>query len=128
MAKQAKRGRGRPRKEVSTQTIERLAKIGCIDDEIEQVLGISSSTLQQYRGVIQKGRAKLKTSLRRKQVSLANNGDRTMLIWLGKQMLGQKDKMEHGGPNGGPIPFADLTREENEKRIQELLAKGRAEA
>jgi hypothetical protein len=26
--------------------------------------------------------------------------------------------------HGAPIPFANLTREENEKRIQELLAKG----
>ncbi len=30
-----------------------------------------------------------------------------MLIWLGKQWLGQTDKMdfEHSGPDGGPIRY-----------------------
>lgn len=115
--------RGRPRKPISEATIRRLAEISCTDDEIEKVLGISSSTLQNFREVIQTGRAKAKMSLRRGQMKLAMGGNATMQIWLGKQMLGQKDKFEHGGPDGGPIPFADLSREENEKRIQELLAR-----
>ena len=38
-----------------------------------------------------KGRATLKRRLRRKQLELALEGDKTMLIWLGKQMLGQVD-------------------------------------
>ena len=29
-----------------------------------------------------------------------------MLIWLGKQYLGQKDKNELGGPDGAPIPVS----------------------
>lgn len=120
--------RGRPRKEVSLTTIRRMAEIACTDDEIEKVLGISSSTLQQYREVIQAGRAKAAASLRREQMKLALSGNATMQIWLGKQTLGQKDRMEHGGPNGGPIPFANLTREENEKRIEELLAKSGKQA
>lgn len=122
--KPAKRPRGRPRKQVSTATIKRLAEIACTDDEIEKVLGISSSTLQNFREVIQKGRAKAAMSLRRQQMKLALGGNATMQIWLGKQMLGQKEKFEHGGPDGGAIPFTNLTREENEKRIKELLAKG----
>jgi hypothetical protein len=26
-----------------------------------------------------------------------------MQIWLGKQYLGQRDKQEQSGPNGGPV-------------------------
>ena len=29
-------------------------------------------------------------------------------------------KSEHGGPDGGAIPFISLTREENERRLREL--------
>ena len=35
-----------------------------------------------------------KASLRRKQWEMALKGDRVMLIWLGKQHLGQADKLE----------------------------------
>lgn len=35
-----------------------------------------------------------KQSIRRKQFDMAINGDRTMLVWLGKQYLGQADKVE----------------------------------
>jgi len=44
-----------------------------------------------------------KTALRRKQLELAMEGDRGMLIWLGKQMLGQADKQEVSGSEGGPL-------------------------
>ena len=30
----------------------------------------------------------------------------SMLIWLGKQRLGQKERYEHGGPDGKPIPVS----------------------
>jgi hypothetical protein len=45
-------------------------------------------------------------SLRRKQMQLALAGDRTLLIWLGKQYLKQADKQEHSGPDGGAIPVS----------------------
>jgi hypothetical protein len=39
-------------------------------------------------GNYQQGYSQLRMSLRRKQVAMALDGDRTMLIWLGKQLLG----------------------------------------
>jgi len=33
-------------------------------------------------------------------------------------------RQEFGGPGGGAIPFVSLNREENERRIAELMAKG----
>jgi hypothetical protein len=38
-----------------------------------------------------KGREALKQSLRRAQLTVALNGNPTMLIWLGKQYLGQSE-------------------------------------
>jgi hypothetical protein len=37
-----------------------------------------------------RGEARACIALRRKQMELALKGDRTMLIWLGKQRLGQQ--------------------------------------
>jgi len=44
-------------------------------------------------------------SIRRKQAELAMDGNVTMLIWLGKQRLGQRDRFdtEHSTPDGGGI-------------------------
>lgn len=44
--------------------------------------------------------------LRVKQYELAMKGDRVMLIWTGKQWLGQKEPRtvhEVSGPKGGPV-------------------------
>lgn len=41
-----------------------------------------------------------KASLRGKQFAVAMTGNPTMLIWLGKNMLGQKDQVEVGGSLG----------------------------
>lgn len=68
-------------------------------------------------------RAKGKLSLRRKQFQLALSGDRTMLIWLGKQYLGQVDKSELTGKNGGPIEKRDVPANDSERaeRAEALL-------
>lgn len=44
-------------------------------------------------------------SLRRRQFQIAETGDKTMLIWLGKQYLGQSDKQETEVSNKDGIPF-----------------------
>jgi hypothetical protein len=50
------------------------------------------------------GRARLCQSLKRKQVELADAGNVTMLIWPGKQYLGQRDCWLHEvtGKDGQP--------------------------
>jgi len=90
----------RPRLQLDEDQIKLLAGIGCPVDEIALVLGCSKRTLEtRYCVLIETGRADMRKSLRRKQVELALKGDRTMLIWLGKQLLGQRDeqRMEHAG-------------------------------
>jgi hypothetical protein len=60
---------------------------------------------------MEKGRSILKMSLRREQVRLAKQGDRTMLIWLGKQYLGQSERHE---VYERKIDYASLSDEELE--------------
>ena len=51
------------------------------------------------RRIIDEARASGRATLRRLQWQRANGGSDTMLIWLGKQMLGQKDKVETEATN-----------------------------
>ncbi len=78
---------------VDPEQIEKLASIGCTVEEMALVVGCSKDTLERrFMGNIEKGRVSLKVSLRRKQVKLALDGNPTMLVWLGKQLLNQKDR------------------------------------
>jgi len=100
---------GRPRALVrlTADQIEELAAIGCTDDEIARVAGVSEATLcRHFDAHLKKGRADLKIRLRRRQIQRAEEGSDTMLIWLGKVYLGQRDRTEISGPDGGPIPVA----------------------
>lgn len=87
-------GRPKAKAELTAAQVERLAKIGCADDEIAALAGIAESTLQEnFRAHLTKGRAQLRERLRRRQLRRAlDDGSDTMLIWLGKQYLGQRDK------------------------------------
>ena len=102
----------RPRKLIDQKQVEELARIGCTEEDMAAVLGVSVDTLQrrkrasaEFRGAIEKGRASLRNSLRRLQVKKALEGNVTMLIWLGKQLLGQSDRQntELTGPEGMPM-------------------------
>ena len=92
---------GRPRKEIDAKLVEQLASIQCTDEEIAAICGVSHDTLLRRKNddpvfleAIEQGRAKGRVSLRRLQWKAANSGNPTLLIWLGKQILGQSDKAE----------------------------------
>jgi len=100
---------GRPKKAIDGEMVEKLAAVGCTVGEIASVLGCNRSTLQRrFAAAIEKGGERGNASLRKKQFELAMAGNATMLIWLGKQRMGQRDtqSVEHSGPNGGAIPHA----------------------
>ncbi len=83
----------RPRKKIDPEQVEKLAAINCSYAEMAAVLDCSASTLKRRFGpVIKKGRELGTGSLKRQQYKLAMAGNVTMLIWLGKQYLGQKDQ------------------------------------
>lgn len=82
----------RPRKEIDEELLYKLAQIHCTMPEMVDIIGVSADTLKRrYAHIIAKGKAEGKMRLRRKQIEVAMSGNHTMLIWLGKQMLGQSD-------------------------------------
>lgn len=85
----------RPKIKVDPLQVETLASIGCTNIEIAAVLACSVDTLnRRFADEITKGREKGKTKLRRLQWRSAEAGNVAMLIWLGKQLLGQRDKSD----------------------------------
>ena len=69
-----------------------MAEIGCPDAEIAEWLGITESTFRfNFSGYATKARSQLKQKLRRAQIHTALGGSVPMLIWLGKNILGQSD-------------------------------------
>jgi AraC-like DNA-binding protein len=119
----------RPRKKIDPEQVKKLAAIQCSYAEMAAVLGVNESTLtRRFAQVIKEGREHGRMSLKRKQYECAMGGNTTMLIWLGKQHLEQRDKqaLEHSGPDGKPIEHKDvgsLTDEQLNSKIQSLLEK-----
>ena len=97
-----KKGKSGPKPEqLDPAKVEALAALQCTYAEIASGLAISVSTFERRRKedpeldeAIKKGRELGKRSIRRLQYQAAKDKNITMLIWLGKQWLGQKDKVE----------------------------------
>lgn len=88
------------------ETIEKMANIQCTQEEIAEFVGISVRQLKRsdnFRRLYKKGLESGKASLRRMQWKGAQGGNPTLQIWLGKNYLGQSDRLEASGPNKGPI-------------------------
>lgn len=96
----------RPCINLDESRIVELASNGNTIREIAAILGVSESLIgHRYRALCEKGRDICCARIRSKQVERALAGSDTMLIWLGKQMLGQSDKLDH--TTGGYSLFAD---------------------
>ena len=94
---------GRPRKPIDQNEFEKLCGLQCTKAEIQGWFDVSDKTLDKwvketygvtFSVVFEQKRSSGKISIRRKQYEVAQKGNVTMLIWLGKQYLGQKDKHE----------------------------------
>lgn len=85
----------RKRAEFDRRLVTKLAGFGCTQDEIADACGVSQQTLLRHaRAELDAGYAEMRRSLRRWQYEAAKGGNTALLIWLGKQYLGQKDKHE----------------------------------
>lgn len=83
---------GRNKIPIKPEEVFKLAAIGCKDLEICNFFGIDENTLTYNFDVeLMTGRESMKQSLRRKQLEVAMAGNPTLLIWLGKNLLGQTD-------------------------------------
>ena len=86
----------RPKKyNIDTEQVEKLASFGCSNTEIASFFGCSKDLISKsYSTNVEKGKENGKIRLRQWQMKAAQKGNVAMLIWLGKQMLGQTDKQE----------------------------------
>lgn len=94
---------GRPRIEINWVEFDKLCNIHCTLVEIAEWFDCSEDTIE--RAVIREKRmgfaeyfkrksGRGKISLRRKMFETAQGGNVTMMIWLSKNMLGYRDKIE----------------------------------
>lgn len=116
----------RPPLEIDEETVEKLAAIHCTMKEIAAVVGCSVDTLERrFADTVKKGRDKGKTSLKRWQWKAAEKGNVSMLIWLGKQYLDQKDKTDNiispHYQDSKSLPVPAMTKEQAEKLLKEKL-------
>jgi len=96
-------GGGRPRFEIDYEAVKKLASIQCTQVEIAAWLGCCVETLlrdEKFCQIYKDGMENGKMSLRRHQWKALEGGNTTMLVWLGKQYLGQRDKNELTGADG----------------------------
>jgi predicted transcriptional regulator len=85
----------RPRTEIDLRLVQSLARIGCTHAEIGTIAGVSEQTIRRRcRKEVDAGYDEMRMSLRRWQYEKAKEGNVAMLIWLGKQHLGQRDKID----------------------------------
>src|ERR1700704_4037634 len=105
--------RGRPKKFVDLELVEKLAHIQCTYAEVASTLGVSVDTLQRNKDfavVYKRGAEGGRKSLRRMQFESANRGNVVMQIWLGKQYLNQSD---HGTISLQKLPdLNDMTTQQ----------------
>jgi hypothetical protein len=109
--------------------IQLMAEMQCTDAEIAARMGCCPETIKrrkanepEFREMLDKHRALGKATLREKQWRKAENGNITMLIWLGKQYLGQSDRSDLTSSNA-PLQFTfKINGRANGKTEQEAEA------
>lgn len=121
--------KGRKPVEIDLLELEKLSALHCTDEDIAGWFGVSTRTIESRRKkavfaeAMQRGRARGRISVRRLQMKLLENGNGTMGVWLGKQILGQRDVItnEHVGSGGGPLEVTvkpDLSRLSDQELLQ----------
>lgn len=111
---------GRPKVELNKDEFEKLCQMQCTREEICCWFNITDKTLDRwckdtyncrFSAIFAQKRGVGRISLRRAQMQQALSGNTTMLIFLGKNYLGQTDKQEitHEGDGGITINIEAAT-------------------
>jgi hypothetical protein len=96
-------GRCRPIKPIDWKLVDTLLMSGCTGTEIASHFDMAAKSFyirveQQYGMTFtdysSEKRSRGESLLRHKQFEVAMKGDKTMLVWLGKNRLGQKETEE----------------------------------
>lgn len=123
--------KGRPKIEINWDEFDKLCHIQCTLEEIASWFKCSIDTIERrckqehnmlFADYFKKKSAGGKISLRRAQFKVANAGNPALLIFLGKQYLGQSDKqqLEHTGKNDQPISI--ITSKTDPKEAAKIYA------
>ena len=86
---------GRPKKKIDYEMVKKLGGMMCTQEEIASCLDMCTKTLQrdpEFSRVYKKALDTGRMSLRRLQMKAAERGNTAILIFLGKNYLGQRDK------------------------------------
>lgn len=103
---------GRNKVAVPPDEVEHMASLGCRDTEIAEYFGVTEDAIRRhFAAFLIKGRHQLRTTLRQAQLRVALDGNPTMLIWLGKNMLSQSDGGQANDDNR-PLPWSDSMDED----------------
>lgn len=103
---------GRPKKEVNWQQVDQMCALHCTGEEQASILGMSYEALnykcKEAHGIgfldyFKQKSANGRMSLRRRQYTAAMDGNTTMLVWLGKNWLGQRDVADDSARDIPPI-------------------------
>jgi hypothetical protein len=92
-----RRGAGRKRIEIDLEQLERWCALQCTDEELAAAFSVSTRTIEsrrkdsEFAQAMERGKAKGRISVRRAQMKQLEAGSVPMAIWLGKQLLGQRD-------------------------------------
>jgi len=95
---------GRPHFNINWDQVDKMCAMQCTGEEIAGVLGCDYDTLSNaiwrekelsFTEYFKQKASVGKMSLRRTQYSTAMDGNPTMLVWLGKNWLGQTDKRDY---------------------------------
>ena len=94
---------GRPTKKIDRNIFEGMCRIQCTQQEMCDIFECDENTINAwckrtynmgFSEVFRQKRGQGKVSLRRMQWKACEAGNTSMLIWLGKNLLGQTDKQE----------------------------------
>lgn len=107
------------KKTIDWERVNKLCQAGCNSSEIAAFLGIDRGLLYNHCLEVHKvswsdykstQRSSGNAHLKEKQYSIALNGDKVMLIWLGKNRLGQSERhvVEHENRDFSKMSTAEL--------------------
>lgn len=129
-----KKGHTPAKDKIKKDQFENLCNLWCTLTEISEFFDVSEDTLESwckdtyketFSEVYKKKNSKGKIALRRWQMKSAEKGNVTMQIWLGKQYLGQKEKLPDIGDsnaiNNQILNIASLLNNPQQVRTEDSI-------
>lgn len=123
---------GRPKIQINWEEFDKLCGLHATQVEIASWFGCSVDTIDRavkaekqmhFAEYYAQKASTGKISLRRQQWQLAMKGDKTMLIWLGKQYLGQSEKVEQNNKNTHIVEEAQRLANLSEAELVAIIKK-----